>query len=254
MADGLDVIRHRALAICGSSYQKEAGRAEPCSSAAHLQTPIAQASAPEGAAPCSQALGRSRAESIAEPAADSSSGSSSAAQLSASLTGSDATSCGQDKSATASSTLRDDSPEANPASQPGCSGQVKSAAQPEESEKLHLIVVDASSGDASLAMTCPPAAFIEQGFLKDVVACLRPEGVLAINFVTRSRDALTAAYQTLLVHLPATLACSLSHWKSACRDIDSMLQRCLDCCLPDIAGAPSSLSCLLTEPLEVCLP
>lgn len=213
VADGLEVIHHKALAVCGSSHQDgavsssshqdEAGIAVSCSSAAQRHTSIAQATA----ASDGQAPDCSTAKSMPENTADSSSESSSSAQRSAarsqsSFVGSDAKKGDQHQPATASSTVRNEKSETNFASQPGCNGHKVSADQAADSEKLHLIVVDASSGDASLAMTCPPAAFVEQGFLKDAAACLQPEGVLAVNFVTRSRDALTAAYNRLLVRLP----------------------------------------------------
>lgn len=193
VADGLEVIHHMASATRGSSLSDEACTTDASSSAAQGRTGSAQASAADGEASGRQDVNHSKSEGVAETGADSS-------------TASLASSLHHNNSATASSTTRDDESAANVTSQPGSHGQEVSAAQAGEIDKLHLIVVDASSGDASLAMTCPPAAFMEQGFLKDAAACLRPEGVLAINFVTRSKDALTAAYQTLLVHLPPTPA------------------------------------------------
>ena len=50
---------------------------------------------------------------------------------------------------------------------------------------LDVVVVDAGSGDASLAMSCPPTAFLEQPFLRNACTALRLGGLLAVNCVTR---------------------------------------------------------------------
>lgn len=193
VADGLEVIHHMASTVRGSSHADGGCLTDTSTPAAQGQAGAAQAGAADAEAPGRQDVNQSKPEGVAETGADSS-------------TASLPSSSHQNNSATASFTTTDDESAANVTSQPGSHGQEVSAAQAGEIDQLHLIVVDASSGDASLAMTCPPAAFVEQGFLRDAAACLRPEGVLAINFVTRSKDALTAAYQTLLVHLPPTPA------------------------------------------------
>lgn len=58
---------------------------------------------------------------------------------------------------------------------------------------LDALVVDAGSGDASLAMSCPPPPFLEPQFLQDARRLLSPGGLLAINCVTRLDSAFTAA-------------------------------------------------------------
>ena len=64
---------------------------------------------------------------------------------------------------------------------------------------LDLLVVDAGSGDASLAMSCPPAAFLEQPFLRNACTALRPGGLLAVNCVTRLDATFLQAAQAVQV-------------------------------------------------------
>ncbi|CAL8464325.1 g3860 [Coccomyxa elongata] len=62
---------------------------------------------------------------------------------------------------------------------------------------LDVLIVDAGSGDASLAMTCPPAAFLGERFLTDAHAAVRPDGLLIVNCVSRSAEAFSKATQAL---------------------------------------------------------
>ena len=79
----------------------------------------------------------------------------------------------------------------------GCGLAAVAAAAP---ASLDALLVDAGSGDASLAMTCPPPPFLEPPFLQAAAAALRPGGALVMNLVTRSpgaRDAALAALRTV---------------------------------------------------------
>lgn len=77
---------------------------------------------------------------------------------------------------------------------------------------LDVLIVDAGSGDSSLAMTCPPAAFLGERFLADAHAAVRPDGLLIVNCVSRSADAFSKATQALQVEtviVPVLLSLSL---------------------------------------------
>lgn len=67
---------------------------------------------------------------------------------------------------------------------------------------LDVLIVDAGSGDASLAMTCPPVAFLGERFLADAHAAVRPDGLLIVNCVSRSAEAFSKATQALQVSSP----------------------------------------------------
>ena len=62
---------------------------------------------------------------------------------------------------------------------------------------LDCLVVDAGAADAGLAMSCPPPAFLGQGFLASAAAALRLGGLLAVNCVARARAPLEAAARAL---------------------------------------------------------
>ena len=62
---------------------------------------------------------------------------------------------------------------------------------------LDCLVVDAGADDAALAMSCPPPAFLGQGFLESAAAALHPGGLLALNCVARARAPLDAAARAL---------------------------------------------------------
>lgn len=64
---------------------------------------------------------------------------------------------------------------------------------------LDVLIVDAGSGDASLAMTCPPAAFLGDRFLENARAAVRPDGLLIVNCVSRSAEAFSNAAAALQV-------------------------------------------------------
>ena len=67
------------------------------------------------------------------------------------------------------------------------------------SQHLDLLVVDAGSGDASVAMSCPPAPFLESRFLGQAKQVLRHGGMLAVNCVSRAAEPYTAAVKALQV-------------------------------------------------------
>ena len=62
---------------------------------------------------------------------------------------------------------------------------------------MDCVIVDAGADDAALAMSCPPAAFLGQGFLGSAAVALRPDGLLAVNCVARARAPLEAAVRAL---------------------------------------------------------
>ena len=64
---------------------------------------------------------------------------------------------------------------------------------------LNVLVVDASGGDPSQAMTCPPAAFLEREFLDDAHRSLAREGLLVVNCVCRSAPVFDSAVAALQV-------------------------------------------------------
>jgi SAM-dependent methyltransferase len=67
------------------------------------------------------------------------------------------------------------------------------AAAPAQS--LAALVVDAGSNDASLGMSCPPAAFLEAAFLQAARRALTPDGTVLVNVVARSESAFAGALQ-----------------------------------------------------------
>jgi precorrin-6B methylase 2 len=71
---------------------------------------------------------------------------------------------------------------------------------------LDALVVDAGSNDASLAMSCPPPAFLERPFLAAAAAALRPGGCLAVNCVARGSDSFALARGALRAVFPVVLA------------------------------------------------
>ncbi len=80
-----------------------------------------------------------------------------------------------------------------------------------DAPSLDVLIVDAGSGDASLAMTCPPATFLGERFLADAHAAIRPDGLLIVNCVSRSAEVFSHATQALQVGpLQSSTALSLS--------------------------------------------
>ena len=65
--------------------------------------------------------------------------------------------------------------------------------------RLDILVVDASGTDPSQAMTCPPAAFLEQKFLHDAHEGLADSGLLMMNCVCRSQAVFDGAVFALQV-------------------------------------------------------
>ena len=56
-----------------------------------------------------------------------------------------------------------------------------------------VVVIDVDAKDASLGMSCPPAAFLEPAYLQKVKGTLRPGGVCVVNIVARSEKAFSRA-------------------------------------------------------------
>lgn len=55
-----------------------------------------------------------------------------------------------------------------------------------EYQKLHILIIDADSEDPSTGLSCPPAEFLEEAFLRAAREALVEGGVLAINVVSRA--------------------------------------------------------------------
>lgn len=66
---------------------------------------------------------------------------------------------------------------------------------------LDYLIVDAGADDASLAMSCPPAPFLEPGFLGAAAAALCRDGLLAVNCVARADAPVQAAVRVLQVRM-----------------------------------------------------
>ena len=64
---------------------------------------------------------------------------------------------------------------------------------------LDVLIVDAGSGDASVAMSCPPAPFLQNDFLQHAKQVLTPNGMLVINCVSRVAEPYKAAVKALQV-------------------------------------------------------
>lgn len=67
------------------------------------------------------------------------------------------------------------------------------------SQQLDVLIVDAGSGDASVAMSCPPAAFLEPLFLQHARQVLKAGGMLVVNCVSRVVEPYKAAVKALQV-------------------------------------------------------
>ncbi len=67
------------------------------------------------------------------------------------------------------------------------------------SQQLDVLIVDAGSGDASVAMSCPPAAFLEPEFLQHARQVLKAGGILVVNCVSRAVEPYKAAVKALQV-------------------------------------------------------
>lgn len=65
------------------------------------------------------------------------------------------------------------------------------------SQQLDVLIVDAGSGDASVAMSCPPAAFLEPEFLQHAKEVLKAGGILVVNCVSRAVEPYKAAVKAL---------------------------------------------------------
>jgi SAM-dependent methyltransferase len=56
-----------------------------------------------------------------------------------------------------------------------------------------VVVIDVDAKDASLGMSCPPAAFLAPAYLQKVKRVLRPGGVCVVNIVARAEKAFSKA-------------------------------------------------------------
>ncbi len=72
-------------------------------------------------------------------------------------------------------------------------------AESRSSQQLDVLIVDAGSGDASVAMSCPPAAFLEPEFLQHARQVLKGGGMLVVNCVSRAVEPYKAAVKALQV-------------------------------------------------------
>lgn len=64
---------------------------------------------------------------------------------------------------------------------------------------LDALIVDAGASDASLAISCPPAPFLQTNFLKKAACTLRLQGIFVVNCVTRSQAAFKTAFESIQV-------------------------------------------------------
>ncbi|GBG81413.1 hypothetical protein CBR_g32089 [Chara braunii] len=62
---------------------------------------------------------------------------------------------------------------------------------------LDVVIIDADSGDASLGMSCPPAAFVQVEFLRILKEVLVDGGLLIINVVSRAAGPYTEAVESV---------------------------------------------------------
>ena len=91
---------------------------------------------------------------------------------------------------------------------------VQQGSTPRSQGQFDIIVVDASSGQASHAMSCPPAAFVQPAFLGHARSALRPGGMLVMNCVTRLEEPFQAAVRALKVRVCAW-CCHAEHARLA---------------------------------------
>lgn len=91
-------------------------------------------------------------------------------------------------------------------------------------QHLHLLVVDAGSGDASVAMSCPPAPFLESRFLGHAKQVLRHGGMMAVNCVSRAAEPFKAAVKALQVGTSGN--CLISCWVLAIGICSNCLMLC----------------------------
>ncbi|DBB00023.1 TPA: hypothetical protein ACH3X1_013883 [Trebouxia sp. C0004] len=75
--------------------------------------------------------------------------------------------------------------------------QSSHGAKSRSSQQLDVLIVDAGSGDASVAMSCPPAAFLEPEFLQHATQVLNAGGMLVVNCVSRAVEPYKAAVKAL---------------------------------------------------------
>ena len=97
----------------------------------------------------------------------------------------------------------------SPVSNDGNHSQSPVSTKAWHSQHVDLLVVDAGSGDASVAMSCPPAAFLEPEFLGYAKQVLSPGGMLVINCVSRAEAPYKAAVKALQVSNPCLRVGSL---------------------------------------------
>ncbi|XP_022691497.1 methyltransferase-like protein 13 isoform X1 [Varroa jacobsoni] len=64
-------------------------------------------------------------------------------------------------------------------------------------EKFDIIWLDIDSKDVSHALTCPPEAFLQEEFLKNVERLLRTKGVFVLNLACRDENKCKDVYKTV---------------------------------------------------------
>jgi len=67
---------------------------------------------------------------------------------------------------------------------------------------MDVLVVDAGGGGSASAMSCPPGSFVTQEFMNAAFNALSVNGVMIVNFVTRSTEAFRSAIEVLGAQFP----------------------------------------------------
>ena len=75
----------------------------------------------------------------------------------------------------------------------------------DDESEADVVVIDVDAKDASLGMSCPPAAFLAPAYLQKVKRTLRPGGVCVVNIVARSEKAFSKAMVDLRSTNPPTM-------------------------------------------------
>ena len=77
--------------------------------------------------------------------------------------------------------------------------QSEEGQQQEHQRPVDVLIIDAGSGDASVAMSCPPPAFLEPAVLQQAKQVLNRAGMLVVNCVSRAAQPYQAAVKALQV-------------------------------------------------------
>ena len=99
------------------------------------------------------------------------------------------------------------------------------------SQQLDVLIVDAGSGDASVAMSCPPAAFLEPEFLQHARQVLKAGGMLVVNCVSRAVEPYEAAVKALQVGWLYTLRMPISPVNANINHVNSLYSAANYCLL-----------------------